>query len=62
MLIIDVRDGESIEQAVKRYNRKHRRIGLMKQLRNRKHFDKPSVERRREIKKAIYREQYHTKN
>lgn len=62
MLIINVKDGESIERAVKRYNRKHRRIGLMKTLRRRKHFDKPSEIRRKEIKKAIYKEQYLSEN
>lgn len=62
MLEINVRDGESIEQAVKRYNRKHRKIGLMKELRNRKHFDKPSIERRREIKKAVYKAKFHSNN
>ena len=58
MIIIDVKEGENIDRAVKRYNRKHRRIGLMKQLRKRREFVKPSVERRYEIKKAIYREQF----
>ena len=62
MLIINVREGESIERAVKRYNRKHRRVGLMKRLRRRKHYDKPSEVRRMEIKKAVYRDQYLSEN
>ncbi|MDX1683661.1 MAG: 30S ribosomal protein S21 [Saprospiraceae bacterium] len=62
MLVINVREGESIEHAVKRYNRKHRRVGLMKRIRERKHYDKPSVVRRNEIKKAIYKEKYLSEN
>lgn len=55
MLIIDVKDSESIDRALKRYKRKHRRIGLMKELRNRKFFTKKSVQRRNEILDATYR-------
>ena len=59
MLIIDVKDGESIDRALKRYKRKHQRTGLMKQLRSRKHFIKPSVRRRSEILNAEYREKFY---
>lgn len=55
MLIIDVKDGESIDRALKRYKRKHQRTGLMKQIRRRREFVKPSVERRKEILSAEYR-------
>ena len=55
MLIIDVKDGESIDRALKKYKRKFERAGTIKQLRKRKHFTKPSVERRAEVLKAIYR-------
>ncbi|MEL7121370.1 MAG: 30S ribosomal protein S21 [Bacteroidota bacterium] len=55
MLIIDVKDGESIDRALKRYKQKHRRVGVMKELRRRKNFTKPSVERRNEILNAVYR-------
>lgn len=55
MLIINVKDGESIDRALKRYKRKHRQVKLTKELRRRKHFTKPSVERRNEILNAVYR-------
>ncbi len=55
MIIINVKEGESIDRALKRYKRKHRNIGVMKELRRRKHFTKPSVERRNEILNARYR-------
>ena len=54
MLIINVKDGESIDRALRRYKNKHKKVQLMKQLRARKHFTKPSVERRDEILKARY--------
>ncbi len=54
MLIINLKEGESIDRALKRYKNKHRRVGVIKQLRNRKHFTKPSVTRRAEVLKAKY--------
>ncbi len=56
MLIIDVRESETIDKALKKYKRKYEKAGILKQLRRRKAFTKPSVERRSEILKAIYKE------
>lgn len=55
MLIIDVKDTESIDRALKKYKRKVDRTGMIKELRRRKNFTKPSIERRAEIMKASYR-------
>ncbi len=55
MLIIDVKDAESIDRALKKYKRKVDRTGMVKELRRRKHFTKPSVERRAEVLRAEYR-------
>jgi len=65
MLIIDVKDGESIDRALKKYKRKFERSGVLKELRRRKHFTKPSIERRAEVLKAQYKERMygaHTDN
>jgi len=56
MLIIDVKDGETIDRALKKYKRKYEKSGTIKQLRKRKHFTKPSVLRRQEILKAVYKQ------
>ncbi len=56
MLIIDARDSDSIDKALKKYKRKFEKTGTMKQLRARQHFVKPSIERRAEVLKAAYRE------
>lgn len=55
MLIIDVKENESIDRALKRYKRKHRDARVMQQLRSRQHFTKPSVERRTQVLKAMYK-------
>jgi small subunit ribosomal protein S21 len=55
MLIINIKDEESIDRALKRYKRKHRNVGIIKELRARKHFVKKSVRRRNEILDAAYR-------
>jgi small subunit ribosomal protein S21 len=57
MLVISVKEGESIDRALKRYKRKYDRTGVMKQLRARKQFIKPSVNRRKEVIKAVYIQQ-----
>lgn len=54
MLIIPVKDGENIDRALKRYKRKYDRTGVMRQLRARKQFTKPSVLNRVSQQKAIY--------
>ncbi len=57
MLIIPVKEGESIERALKKYKKKFERTGVMKQLRQRQKFTKPSVENREQKLKAIYKNQ-----
>lgn len=54
MLKINVKDGENIERALKRYKRKFDRTGTKRQLQTRKQFSKPSVLRRAQIQKAQY--------
>ncbi|MEQ8908454.1 MAG: 30S ribosomal protein S21 [Vicingaceae bacterium] len=56
MLIVPVKEGENIERALKKFKKKFERTGTVKELRNRQHFTKPSVERREEIKRAVYKE------
>ena len=54
MLILDRKDGETIDRLLKRYKRKHREVQVNKKLRRRKFFTKPSVQRREEVLKARY--------
>lgn len=55
MLIIPVKEGENIERALKKFKKKFDRTGKMKELRKRREYTKPSVERRQEKLKAIYK-------
>ena len=56
MLIIPVKEGENIERALKKYKKKFDKTNVMKELRARKEFIKPSVINRQESIKAAYRE------
>ena len=55
MIIIPVKDGESIDRALKRFKKKFDRTKKMKELRNRREFVKPSIEKREMMKSAVYR-------
>jgi small subunit ribosomal protein S21 len=57
MIIIPVKEGENVERALKRFKRKFEKTGVIKELRGRQAFVKPSVIRRAEINKAIYIQQ-----
>jgi len=57
MIVIPVKEGENIERALKRFKRKFEKTGVIKELRDRQKYTKPSVKRREEIKKAAYIEQ-----
>jgi small subunit ribosomal protein S21 len=57
MIIVPIKEGENIEKALKKFKRKFEKTGILKELRNRQYFTKPSIERREQIKKAIYIQQ-----
>ncbi|HOX82354.1 MAG TPA: 30S ribosomal protein S21 [Chryseolinea sp.] len=54
MLIINVKENESIDKALKRFKKKFEKTGVLKQLRARTSFTKPSIRRRQEIIHATY--------
>ena len=54
MLIIKVKEGENMERVLKRFKRKVNETKMVRQLRERQQFIKPSVTRRKEIMKAEY--------
>ena len=70
MIIVPVKEGESIDRALKRYKRKYEKTGVVKELRRykrkyektgvvkelraRQQFTKPSVIKRAQLMKAIY--------
>lgn len=56
MIIINTRDFKSIDQALKHYKQKHNKIGIVKELRERQEFTKPSVKQRDKFLKAQYKQ------
>ncbi len=54
MIIVPIKDGENIERALKKFKRKFEKTGVIRELRARKNFEKPSVKRRMARQKAIY--------
>ncbi len=54
MLIIQVKEGENIDRALKRYKQKTRRTKLINNLRDQKQFVKKSVKNRKQKGNAIY--------
>jgi len=56
MLIIPVKEGESIDRALKRFKRKFNKVKMMQQIRERMHYTKPSEKRRQQLLRARYRE------
>ncbi len=59
MIVVPVKEGENIEKALKKFKRKFEKTGIVKELRGRQAFTKPSVEKRKMKTKAIYIQQLH---
>ena len=54
MIVVPVKEGENIEKALKKFKRKFEKPGVVKELRARQQFDKPSVLNRMKIERAVY--------
>ena len=54
MIIVQVKEGENIERALKKFKRKFEMTGIVKVLRARQAFEKPSVTNRKKMIKAVY--------
>ena len=59
MIVVPVKDGENIERALKKFKRKFEKTGVVKELRARQQFNKPSVIRRKAKEHAIYVQALH---
>ncbi|HSV09473.1 MAG TPA: 30S ribosomal protein S21 [Hanamia sp.] len=57
MLIIDSKDCENIDKALKKYKKKFEKSRTLLELRDRQSFTKPSVRRRGQVLKAVYKQQ-----
>jgi len=50
-----IRKGESVERAVKKFSRKCKKLGIIQECRDRRHYMKPSMKKRLAKKRAIAR-------
>ncbi|MBO0330430.1 small ribosomal subunit protein bS21 [[Muricauda] lutisoli] len=61
MLKIKIVPGENIDRALKRYRKKVRNTKQLKQIRDNKEFTKKSKEKREQMAKAVYLNEYKLK-
>ena len=54
MIVVPVKEGENIEKALKKFKRKFEKTGIVKELRSRQQFDKPSVTKRLKKERAVF--------
>ena len=54
MLIVKLKEGESINRALKRLKKKFDKANIIKKIREKKHFIKPSVKKKQVLTKAKY--------
>ncbi len=62
MIIVEVKEGEAIDKALRRYKKKFERLGILKEVRSRMFFTPPSVSRRETVKRAVRRQRYQQTN
>jgi small subunit ribosomal protein S21 len=62
MIIINVKENESIDKALKRFKKKFEKTGVLKELRSRTAYEKPSISNRTMKIKAAYKQKMFAKD
>lgn len=62
MLIVKLKKGDSITKALKQFKQKVKKTKLVKEVRDRQYYEKPSAARRKQKAKAIRINQWKIKN
>ena len=60
MIVVPVKEGETVERALKKLKRKFEKTGVVRELRERQKFTKPSVIKRERKLKAIYVQKFYS--
>ncbi|MDD5348248.1 MAG: 30S ribosomal protein S21 [Candidatus Omnitrophica bacterium] len=47
---VEIREGESFEAAMRKFKRQIEQEGILRELRDRKHYQKPSEKRRKKMR------------
>jgi small subunit ribosomal protein S21 len=58
MIIVPIKEGDNIDKALKKFKRKFEKTGVIKELRERQKFTKPSIKKRGAVQKAIYMQNF----
>ena len=54
MIIVPIKEGDNIERALKKFKRKFEKTGVIRELRERQAYKKPSIKKREINQKAVY--------
>ncbi len=60
MLIINVKENDSLEKALKKFKKKFEKTGVVKEMRSRQAFEKPCITRRMQKMRAVYKQKMQT--
>lgn len=56
MIVINVKENESLDKALKKFKKKFEKTGVVKELRARQAFEKPCITRRQQKIRAAYKQ------
>jgi small subunit ribosomal protein S21 len=56
MIFVNVKENESLDKALKKFKKKFEKTGVIKELRERQAFTKPSIVRRKTLIRAAYKQ------
>jgi small subunit ribosomal protein S21 len=55
MIVINVKENESLDKALKKFKKKFEKTGVVKELRSRQAFEKPCITKRMQKIRASYK-------
>ena len=56
MIIVPIKENEPLDRALKKFKKKFEKTGVVRELRERQAFTKPSIKRRMQVIKATYKQ------
>jgi small subunit ribosomal protein S21 len=61
MIVVRIKEGETVDKALRRYKKKFEKTGILKEVRGRMFYKKPSEVEKEVLKKAINRQNHYAK-
>ena len=56
MIVVNVKENESLDKALRKFKKKFEKTGVLKTLRKRQAFEKPSITKRFRLIRATYKQ------